>query len=244
MKFVTAFLRSFFLQASWNFNRLQGTGWSITIEPLLRLLPGGKHGRSYRDAMARASQYFNSHPFFANFAIAAVARAELKGVDAEQVEKFRDAIKGPLGSVGDRLIWAGLLPVASALGLLAAVLVAPLVGVATLLVTFNVVHVAIRMWGLRAGWRSGFGVGKALHSRALQSSIKFGEFAAPFAFGLATPVLAVHYLSGFDTGARIAALGAAAVTVMFFRWVMPTASAARFGTAAIVLALVIGGLWG
>ena len=86
--FLLAFLRSFVIQASWNFPRLQGTGWAVTIEPLLRLLPGGKHGRSYRDSIARACQYFNSHPFFANFAIGAVARAELKGVDAGEIRIF------------------------------------------------------------------------------------------------------------------------------------------------------------
>jgi len=127
--------------------------------------------------------------------------------------------------------------------LLATVLISPLVGVVTLLVTFNVVHVVIRFWGLRVGWRSGLGVGKALHRRTLQASIKFGEIAAPFAFGLATPVIAEQYLNGFDVGARVASLGAAAVTVTISRWLVPTMSAARLGTAAIVIALVIGSLW-
>ena len=189
MMFLLAFLRSFTIQASWNLHRLQATGWSVTIEPLLRLLPGGKHGRSYRDSMSRACQYFNSHPFFANFAIGAVARAELKGVEPEDVEKFRDAIKGPLGSLGDRLIWVGLLPIASSMGLLATVVVSPVAGVITFLFVFNVVHVVIRFWGLRAGLRHGFSVSKALHGRILQSSVKFGESAAPFVLGLATPVV-------------------------------------------------------
>lgn len=243
MKFVGAFLRSFWIQASWNLNRLQSTGWIVTIEPLLRLVPGGKHGRTYRDAMMRAGQYYNSHPFFANFAVGAVARAELKGVEPEQIERFRDAIKGPLGSVGDRLIWGGVLPVSSSLGLLTMIAVSPLAGVVVFLVLFNAVHVLIRAWGLRQGWRHGLGVSKPLHSRSLQGSIKLGEYATPFVYGLATPLLAEQLLNGFDVGARIAALAAAAMTVVCLRWLLPTIGAARLGAGAVIAALLIGALW-
>jgi mannose/fructose/N-acetylgalactosamine-specific phosphotransferase system component IID len=243
MKFLSAFLRSFMIQGSWNYDRLQGVGWSVAIEPLLRKLPGGKHGSSYRYALGRATQYFNSHPFFATLAIGAVARAEYKGLSSERIERFRSAIKGSLGAVGDRFIWAGVMPVASTLGVLATVDISPLVGIITFLVAFNAVHFTIRAWGLRTGWTKGPAVANALYHPVLRGSVRIGGFAAPFALGIATPVVVEALFTGFALGARIAAVMAAAGMFICLRWLLPTFGAARLGALAIAIALLIGALW-
>jgi len=113
-----ALLRSFSIQGSWSLDRLQGIGFAVSIEPLLRLLPGGRNGIRYRAALGRATGYFNAHPFLAGLAVGAVARADRDDLPQPQVDRLRAALKGPLGALGDRLVWAGVLPLASAAGIL------------------------------------------------------------------------------------------------------------------------------
>src|SRR5207244_10928421 len=87
-------------------------------EPLLPDLrrEGGDDGVAYRAAVARGAHFFNAHPYLCGLAVGAAARAELDGVPPEQVERLRTALCGPLGSLGDRLVWAGGLAVTAGLG--------------------------------------------------------------------------------------------------------------------------------
>ena len=62
-------LRMLTIQGSYNYESMIGTGMAFVMEPALRLLPGGRGGDAYRDAMARQSRYFNAHPYFASVAV-------------------------------------------------------------------------------------------------------------------------------------------------------------------------------
>ena len=106
-------MRLLAIQGSWNYETLLGNGIGFCIEPALRLLPGGIHTPAFHAALARESRYFNAHPYLASIAVGALARAELDGEPPERIERFRTALCGPLGSVGDRLVWAGWLPFCS-----------------------------------------------------------------------------------------------------------------------------------
>ena len=117
LTWVTIFTRMLAIQGSWNYENLIGNGIGFCVEPALRLLPGGVHGPDFKAAMSRQSAYFNAHPYLAAVAVGALARAELSGVPATRIERFRTALCGPLGSVGDRLIWAGWLPFCSLISL-------------------------------------------------------------------------------------------------------------------------------
>ena len=108
-------LRLFTVQGSWNYERMQGIGVGVAEEPLLRDLQEGGNGLAYRAAVARGAHFFNAHPYFCGLAVGAAARAEHEGVPPEQVERLRTALCGPLGSLGDRLVWAGWLPFTSGL---------------------------------------------------------------------------------------------------------------------------------
>jgi len=115
---IAIFLRLLAIQGSWNYEILLGNGIGFCLEPALRLLPEGIHSQHFKDALARESKYFNAHPYLASVAVGALARAELDGEPPERIERFRTALCGPLGSVGDRLVWAGWLPFCSLLALL------------------------------------------------------------------------------------------------------------------------------
>jgi len=130
---IAMFVRLLAIQGSWNYETLLGNGIGFCIEPALRLLPGGIHTPAFHAALARESRYFNAHPYLASVAVGALARAELDGESPERIERFRTALCGPLGSVGDRLVWAGWLPFLSGLTLVAVALGAGLSAVAAFL---------------------------------------------------------------------------------------------------------------
>jgi PTS system mannose-specific IID component len=153
---IAMFLRLLAIQGSWNYELLMGTGIGFCTEPALRLLPEGPTGAPYREALARESRYFNAHPYLAALAVGALSRAELDRVQPATIERFRIALCGPLGSIGDRMVWAGWLPCCSLLALaLFGLGCRPLVVVGTFLVVYNAGHLALRAWGLRAGYRAG-----------------------------------------------------------------------------------------
>lgn len=177
------------VQASWNYDIMLGTGIGFCCEPALRLLPGGKGGEAYRAALARQSQYFNAHPYLASVAVGALVRAELDGVAPARIERFRTALCGPLGSVGDRLMWAAWLPFCS----LFALLVFSLGGTAWWVVgaflgLYNAGHLALRIWGLRVGLARGLQVAGALGVPVLRDGPILLSQAAAFVGGLALPL--------------------------------------------------------
>lgn len=186
---VAVFTRMFAVQGSWNYETMLGPGIGFCAEPALRELPGGPEGQAYRDALARESRYFNAHPYLAAVAIGALVRAELEGRPAAQIERFRSAMCGPLGSLGDRLVWAGWLPFCSLIALLAFGLRAsPVVVVVLFLVLYNAGHVALRAWGVNIGWRSGLHVAQSLGTPLLQRGPQYLARAVLFLAGLALPL--------------------------------------------------------
>jgi len=213
---VAMLLRLMTLQGSYNYETMIGNGIAFSMEPALRLLPGGRGGDAYRDAMARQSRYFNAHPYFAAVAVGALARAELSLESPERIERFRTAACGPLGSVGDRLVWAAWLPLCSLIALAAFGLGARAsVVVATFLVVYNAGHFALRIWALNVGWRDGLGVASALAAPLFRKGPAVLTRAAALLAGIAIP-LAI----GAAAGARplgvivIGALGALGATVL------------------------------
>lgn len=192
-------LRMLAIQGSWNYELLVGNGIAFCVEPLLRRLPGGRDGTAYRAALARQAVYFNTHPYLAGLAVGALGRAECDGVPPARIERFRTALCGPLGSVGDRLVWASWLPACSLVALLLYGLGgAPRGVVLGFLILYNVPHLVLRLWALRAGWRHGLRVAVALGHPVLQHAPRHLGRAAAVVGGLALP-LAVHRAIGGGT---------------------------------------------
>ena len=183
------FVRLLAIQASWNYETLVGTGVGFCTEPALRLLPGGRGGEAYRAALARQSQYFNAHPYLAAVAVGALIRAEFDGEPPPRIERFRTALCGPLGSVGDRLVWAAWLPLCSVFALLLFGLGAsPGWTVGAFLLLYNAGHFALRAWGLATGLARGLHVAQALAHPVLRQGPQWLGQAAALVGGAALPL--------------------------------------------------------
>ena len=235
--------RLFAVQASWNYEILIGNGIGFCVEPALRLLPGGRGGEAYRTALARQSAYFNAHPYLTSFAVGALARAELEGQPPLRIERFRTALCGPLGSVGDRLVWVGLLPTCSFVALLLYGLGLPtLACVLTFLVLYNAGHVALRLWGLQMGWEKGLGVAQALGHPILREGPVWLARAGTFFAGAAVPLTVMRLVHGGGLSRTaitlvVSAVGAGAL-VLFHGRVEGWRLALLAGFAALVLFLL------
>lgn len=189
-------LRCLAIQGSWNYEILVGNGMGFCVEPALRRLPGGIDGRPYREALARQAVYFNAHPYLASLAVGALARAELEQVPPARIERFRTALCGPLGSLGDRLVWAAWLPACSLVALmLFGFGWSPPAVILGFLVLYNVGHLGLRDWGLRAGWKHGLRVATAMGHPVLQHGPRYIGRVSAVLGGMALP-LAVHRAIG------------------------------------------------
>lgn len=235
-----SFLRLFAVQGSWNYDRMLGLGVGVAEEPLLRDLARGDGDAAYRAAVSRGAGFFNSHPYLAGLAVGATARAELEHVPPERIERLRAALCGPLGSLGDRLVWAGWLPLVSALAIVGVALGAGWVAVAAFLVVYNAGHLWLRWWALQAGWEHGVRVAAALHAPGLQRAARLVAPAMAFAAGLALPagaaVLVAHVPSW--SVADLAVAGVAGFALLW--WRRGVFDGARLGFLAALVALLIG----
>lgn len=248
--FAVTAARLFAVQSAFSYERMLGIGFGHAIEPLLRPLRG-QGGARYAEALARQSRFFNAHPFVTSIAVGAAARAELDGEAPERIERLRAALGGPLGALGDRLIWAGWLPACVGFGLILVAAGAGVGGVVAFLALFNIVRVGLLAWGLRAGWRAGMRVAGALANPFLQRGLEVAGPLAALAVGAALPVVLVWVVRGAGMGVPwsvawqplVAAVAGAAVFA---------AAAHRIGTrltalreAILVLGVVAAGgvLW-
>lgn len=234
-----ALLRLFAVQGSYNYERMLGVGVGVAEEPLLRDLDDGK----YRPAVARGAHFFNAHPYLVGLAVGAAARAEHDGATPVQIEKLREALCGPLGSLGDRLVWAGWLPLLSGLTLAAIALGAGWIAMASFLVVYNVGHVALRWWALKAGWTHGTRVSVALHHPVLQKAGALLGPAMAFAVGAALPLTAAYLSAPFESWARVALAILAALSFLAFRLRGDRLNGLRLSLAFAALALVVGTIW-
>lgn len=182
---VSILLRSFSVQASWNYRTLIGHGFAYVMLPVLRSVYAGRP-TEFEEAVRRHTAVFNSHPYFAPMAVGAVAVLEATE-NLEVVDRFKSAVRGSLGSLGDRLIWTGFRPLCVLLTLVALMLGAGWAA-ATIgfLLVYNAGHVATRIWALRFGLEHGRKLGEQLRGVPVERIQRLLQSSAAFALGIAS----------------------------------------------------------
>ncbi len=164
---ASTFVRTFLIQGSWNYHTMLGTGFSWALLPALRRLHRDDPA-AFEAAAGRHVEHFNAHPYLTGVALGAVVRLEADGERPETVSRFKTAVRGPLGSLGDQLVWAGILPLSALVGLaLYWAGLRPAWVVAGFLALYNAAHLALRWWGLRTGLEAGRDVAQRLSAAGL-----------------------------------------------------------------------------
>lgn len=182
------FARSFAIQGSWNFRILIGAGFAFVLLPALRVLYRDQP-EALRAALERHCDIFNSHPYVAGIAVGAVARLEAEHTDPRIIERFKSAVRGSLGGLGDRLVWAGWRPVCVLLALGIVFAGAPWwAGAVFFLISYNIGHIGLRAWSFRLGLEYGKFVGERLRRSPIAEAQRALAAAGAFTLGLVLPL--------------------------------------------------------
>lgn len=237
---LRALWRLLALQATWNFERMQGIGMGHAAEPLLEELKESDAARQ-ADAVVRSAEFFNCHPYLAGVALGATVRAEYEGVPGAQIVRLRTALCGPLGALGDRLFWIGVVPLMMSAAALAVVEGAGLAAILALLVVYNALRLATGVWALEAGLRAGIRVSGEISGSWLTRAAERVGPAAGFMVGLAIPKVAASLLAGVGApmvgGALVLAIAGVMLATRFGSAISPV----RLGLVAILLTLIYAG---
>jgi mannose/fructose/N-acetylgalactosamine-specific phosphotransferase system component IID len=174
------FVRSFFLQTLWNFERMQNVGFAFSMVPLLKQLDYSK--TAFRQVLRRQLMFFNTHPYFAPLVMGVVYAKEKAREQPESEDPtltvLKDSMGGAFGAVGDHVIWGTWRPFCAIVALTIGVLVASPTQawlvcaqwwVVGFLVLFNGVHIWLRWRGLQKAVQDGPGVVRWVESLHLQA---------------------------------------------------------------------------
>ena len=101
--------RSLFLQASFNYERMQAGGWLFSILPGLEKIHTNKDDLAA--SMSHNLEFFNTHPFLVTFVMGIVLSLEQNKADIPTIRAVRVSAMGPLGGIGDALFWFTLVPI-------------------------------------------------------------------------------------------------------------------------------------
>ncbi|WP_077706023.1 MULTISPECIES: PTS system mannose/fructose/sorbose family transporter subunit IID [Virgibacillus] len=153
--------RSFFLQSSFNYERMQAGGWLYSILPALERVSKSK--KELSEKMQRHLDFFNSHTFISTIILGMIAAMEEKKQDGNSIRAVKVAMMGPFGGIGDALIWLTLLPICAGIGVSLA-MEGNVAGPIIFLLSFNAVHFLIRFGGIYFGYRSGINAMQKLKS--------------------------------------------------------------------------------
>ena len=135
--------RSLFLQASFNYERMQAAGWLYGILPGLQKIHTDKDDLS--KSMKHNLEFFNTHPFLVTFVMGIILSLEQQKADTNTIRAVRVAAMGPLGGIGDAIFWFTLVPITA--GITANMAIdGSLIGPILFLLIFNVVQFIIRYW--------------------------------------------------------------------------------------------------
>lgn len=143
---------SCFLQASFNYERMQACGWLWGILPGLQKIHTNKE--DLKASMAHNLDFLNTHPFLVTFVMGIVLSLEQNKADTKTIRSVRISAAGPLGGIGDALFWLTLVPITAGLTANMA-MEGQIIGAILFLLIFNVVQFIIR-FGLMY-WSYGLG---------------------------------------------------------------------------------------
>ncbi|MCR4663191.1 MAG: PTS system mannose/fructose/sorbose family transporter subunit IID [Endomicrobiaceae bacterium] len=157
------FLRTFFLQALWNFERLQNIGFLYILYPVFKSLYKDKEQR--KQALLRHIGFFNTNPYMINIIIAMVINSETnitcgKEQNIKKPEMIKTVLAGPVAAIGDSFFWGTWRPFVSFVSILMIILSMNMFSVSLLwiapiifIVLYNIVHLSFRYWSLIISFR-------------------------------------------------------------------------------------------
>lgn len=154
----SVFWRSFALQGSFNYERMQNLGYAYAMIPVLRKLYKAEHERA--EALQRHLTFFNTTPAVSPAIMGISAAMEEQNAknpesfDTSSINAVKAALMAPLAGIGDSLFWGTLRVIAAGIGISLASQ-GNVLGPILFLLLYNIPHLLTRFYGLRLGYRFG-----------------------------------------------------------------------------------------
>ena len=174
-------IRSFFVQTGFSYDRMIALGFAWILDPVAARLCSSLERR--REFLKRHLDSFNANPYLVGYAVGAVTKLEETKTPPEQIRRFKESLRGPLGALGDNLIWQNLRPALLILGLILTSRYG-LCGVLTFFALFNCYQIYIRARGVVKGYRLGLKVSSDLTQGHLQGVAKWSGRMGAALFGV------------------------------------------------------------
>jgi PTS system mannose-specific IID component len=184
-------LRSFYIQSTWNAERLLGLGFCFGLIPIARRLFNSK--AELIDFLQRHLDFFNSHPYMATYALGAIANIEeqayiKKWEDKRPISVFKTRVMGPLGAIGDTLFWQLIRPILGVVGIVLVAIIGTWGAVVYLLV-YNLIHFTVRIKGLVESYSKGFDIVRDLSMRKTQKYFRIMKYIFASILGGGTAII-------------------------------------------------------
>lgn len=144
--------RSLLLQASFNYERMQASGWLYGLLPALQKIH--TNPRDLSRAMKGHMGFFNTHPFLVTFVMGIVLAMERSKQNVNSIQSTKIAVGAPLGGIGDAMFWLTLLPICGGIGADLA-LQGSIMGAVVFFLLFNLVHFGLRFGLAHYAYRMG-----------------------------------------------------------------------------------------
>jgi len=140
------FFRSLALEANFNFETCQNTGFAFSMIPVIKKIYKTKESISL--ALKRHLQFFNTSPFGSTLILGITAAMEeqnsrSKDFDAGSINTVKLGLMGPLAGVFDSLFWGTLKVIAAGVGTSLA-LKGNAAGPILFILIFNIPHLVLR----------------------------------------------------------------------------------------------------
>jgi PTS system mannose-specific IID component len=181
----SVWLRSTFLQGSWNYERMQNGGWCYAMIPAIKKLYTTKDEQCA--ALKRHLEFFNTQPFVASPILGVTLaleedRANGAPVEDQAIQGVKVGMMGPLAGVGDPVFWFTLRPILAALGASLAIS-GNLLGPILFFVLWNVARMAFMWYTQEFGYTVGTAITKDLSGGLLGKVTKAASILGMFILG-------------------------------------------------------------
>lgn len=153
--------RSILVNASFNYERMQATGFGFSILPVLQKTHPQKD--ELAASMKNHLSFINSHSYAIALIMGICAAMEERREKPELIQSAKVALMGPLAGLGDSLIWYTLMPILAGIGVSFA-MEGNVLGPIFFFVAFNVLEFAMRFGFVHWGYKLGVGVVERLSS--------------------------------------------------------------------------------
>ena len=182
---ISVWLRSTFLQGSWNYERMQNGGWAFAMIPAIKRLYKTKEERSA--ALKRHLEFFNTHPYVASPILGVTLALEEERsngteVDDITIQGVKVGMMGPLAGIGDPVFWFTVRPILGALGASLAIN-GNILGPIIFFVAWNLIRMAFTWYTQEFGYKVGSSITDDLSGGLLQDITRGASILGMFILG-------------------------------------------------------------